>query len=83
MTKTPIQDGSRPKNRLGLGPVLRSKLRERAEELAIINGSWLPCVTASDFAEARLELTVEADRAPQPAIPRSLFESEGFYVAKH
>ena len=65
MTRNPLKDGNISENSAGLGTVTRQMVLGRAEELAIINGSWLHNVSSSDFEQARQQLTemVQAVRA--------------------
>ena len=72
MTRNPLKDGNISENSAGLGTVTRQMVLGRAEELAIINGSWLHNVSSSDFEQARQQLTemVQAVRAAASADSR-------------
>jgi len=67
MTRNPLKDGNISEDSAGLDTVTRKMVRNRAMELAIIDGSWLHHVSASDFEQARQQLTGEPDLAPQEA----------------
>ncbi|MCX6928694.1 MAG: hypothetical protein NT154_36600 [Verrucomicrobia bacterium] len=75
MTRNPIKDGSISENSAGIGTVTRKMVLGRAEELAIINGSWLHNVSSSDLKQARQQLTGEPDMASQEATLESAPES--------
>jgi hypothetical protein len=76
MLRNPLKDGNISENSAGIGTVTREMVLGRAEELAIINGSWLHRVSSSDFEQARQQLTGEPDMAPQEATLESAPESE-------
>ena len=76
MTTNPLKDGNISENSAGLGSVTRKMVLGRAEELAIISGSWLHNVSASDFEQARQQLTGETDMAPLETALESAPESE-------
>ena len=59
MARNPLKDGNISENSFGLGTVTRKMVLSRAEERAIINGDWLHKVSASDFEQARQQLTGE------------------------
>ena len=63
-------------NSAGLGTVTRKMVRERAVELAVINGRSAREVSKSDWEQARRELTGEPDTDPKEAILESAPESE-------
>ena len=63
-------------NSAGLGTVTRKMVRERAVELAVINGRSAQEVSKSDWEEAKRELTGEPDPEPKEAILESAPESE-------
>lgn len=58
-----------------LGKVARKLVRERAVELAIINGRTALDVARSDWDQAKLELAGESVADPQPALLESVPES--------
>jgi hypothetical protein len=76
MTKNPLKNGNISENSAGLGTVTRKMVRSRAMELAIINGSWLHHVSASNFEQARQQLTGEPDVAAQETALELAPESE-------
>ena len=71
-----MKEGALTENSAGIGTVTRKMVRERALELAIINGSWLHHASASDFAQAKRQLTGEPDMAAKEAALESAPESE-------
>ena len=64
------------KNSAGIGTVTRKMVRERAIELAAINGRSAQEVSKSDWEQASRELTGEPDTDPKEAILESAPESE-------
>ena len=63
-------------NSAGLGTVNRKMVRERAVELAVINGRFEEDLSQSDWAQAKRELTGGSDTDPKEAVLESLPESE-------
>ena len=63
-------------NSAGLGTITRKMVRERAVELAVINGRTAQEVSKSDWEEAKRELTGEPDMDPNEAVLESATESE-------
>jgi len=63
-------------NGAGIGTITRGMVRERAIELAIINGRAASEVTPSDWDQAKRELTGGSDVEPNDAILESAPESE-------
>ncbi len=63
-------------NSAGLGTVTRKMVRERAVELAVINGRSAQEVSKSDWEQAKRELTGEPDPDPKEAVLESAPESE-------
>ena len=76
MKRNPLEDGNISENSFGIGTVTRRMVRTRAKELATIRGDWLHNVSASDFEQARQQLTGESDMAPQEESLESAPESE-------
>ena len=76
MTRNPLKDGNISENSSGIGTVTRQMVLGRAEELAIIDGSWLHNVSSSDFEQARQQLTGGPDMARQEGILEAAPESE-------
>ncbi len=63
-------------NTAGVGTVTRQMVRERAKELAVINGRPAHNISAEDWAQAKRELTGEPDMDPKEALLASAPESE-------
>ena len=63
-------------NSAGLGTVTRKMVRERAVELAVINGRSAQDVSKSDLEQAKRELTGEPDMDSNEAVLESAPESE-------
>jgi hypothetical protein len=76
MNTNPLKQGAFTENSAGLGTVTRKMMRERAVELAVINGRSAHEVSKSDFDQARRELTGEPDADPKEALLDSAPESE-------
>ena len=80
MKKNPLTKGVLTVNFIGIGPVTRKMMRERAVELAIINGRPAQDVSKLDWEQAKRELTGESDMNPQEAILESVPESESWDI---
>jgi hypothetical protein len=76
MAINPLKECNLSKNSSSIGTATRKKVLGRAEELAIINRSWLHNVSPSDFEKARRELTGDTDMAPQEATVKPFPQSE-------
>jgi hypothetical protein len=76
MKTNPLKEGALTENSTGLGTVTRQMVRERAIELAVINGRSAQDVSKSDWEEAKRELTGEPDTDPREAVLESAPESE-------
>ena len=63
-------------NSAGIGTVTRKMVRERAIELAIINGRSAQEATKSDWEQAKRELTGDSDTDSNEAVLESTPESE-------
>ena len=61
MKTNPLKDGVLTENSVGIGSVTRKMVRERAVELAVINGRTAQQVSKSDWEQAKLELTDDSD----------------------
>ena len=59
MKTNPLKQGTLTENSQGIGTVTRKMVRERAVELAIINGRSAQNVSKSDWEQAKRELTGE------------------------
>ena len=71
-----LKDGALTENSAGLGTVTRKMVRERAVELAVINGRSAQEASKSDLEQARRELTGDSDTDPKEAVLESASESE-------
>lgn len=76
MKNNPLKQGSLTENSSGLGTVTRKMVRERAVELAVINGHSAQEVSKSDWEQAKRQLTGEPEIDPKDAILDSAPESE-------
>lgn len=76
MKTNPLKEGALTWNSAGIGTVTRKMVRERAVELAVINGRSAQEVSKSDWEQARRELTGEPDMDPNEAALESAPESE-------
>ena len=63
-------------NSAGIGTVTRKMVRDRAVELAVINGRTAHQTSKSDWEQAKRELTGEPDVDPKAAVLESAPESE-------
>ena len=69
MNKNPLKQGILTENSAGIGTVTRKMVRERAVELAVINGRAARDVSKSDWEQAKRDLAVET--APKKAASES------------
>jgi len=76
MKPNPLKQGALTENSAGLGTVTRKMVRERAVELAVINGRSAQDVSKSDWEQAKRELTGKPDGDPKEAALESVPESE-------
>jgi hypothetical protein len=76
MKTNPLKEGAVIKNSAGIGTVTRKMVRERAVELAAINGRSAHEVSKSDWEQAKRELTGNSDMDSKEAILESAPESE-------
>jgi hypothetical protein len=76
MKTNPLKEGALTENSAGIGTVTRKMVRERAVELAIINGRSAQNVSKSDWGQAKRELTGDSDLDPNEAALESAPESE-------
>jgi hypothetical protein len=76
MKTNPLKDGVLTENSAGLGTVTRKMVRERAIELAVINGRTAPEVSRSDREQAKRELTGDPGSDANEAALESAPESE-------
>jgi hypothetical protein len=71
-----LKEGALTENFTGIGTVTRKMVRERAVELAVINGRAAPDVSKSDWEEAKRELTGDPGADPREEVLESATESE-------
>jgi len=76
MKINPLKQGALTENSAGIGTVTRKMVRERAIELAVINGRSAQEVSKSDWEQAKRELTGEPDADPKESVLESAPESE-------
>ena len=76
MKTDPSQEAALIIHSTGIGTVTRKMVRERATELALINGRSAKDVSATDWEQAKRELTGEPDIDPKEAVLESAPESE-------
>ena len=76
MKANPMKDGVLAENSAGIGTVTRKMVRERAVELAVINGRSAREMSKSDREQAQRELTGEPDTDPKQVALESAPESE-------
>src|ERR1035437_7166096 len=71
-----LKEGILTENAADIGTVTRQMVRERAIELAVINGRSEQEVSQSDWAQAKRELIAGSDTGPKEALLESLPEAE-------
>jgi hypothetical protein len=76
MNPNPLKNGVLTENSAGIGTVTRKMVRERAIELARINGRSAQEVSKADRMQAKLELTGQSYSDPKEAALESAPESE-------
>jgi hypothetical protein len=76
MRKNPLKEGILTENSAGVGTVTPKMVRERAAELALIDGHSTENPSKSESEQARRELTGEPDMDPEEAALESAPESE-------
>lgn len=76
MSKNPLKDGVLTNNSTGIGTVTGAVVRERAVELAVINGRSAHEVSKADWEQAKQELTGRADADSKETLLESAPESE-------
>ena len=76
MNTNPLKQGDLTENSAGIGTVTRKMVRERARELAVINGRSARDTSKSDLAQAKRELTGKEDVDPKTAALEAAPESE-------
>ena len=76
MKTDPSKEAALIINYTGIGTVSRKMVRERATELALINGRSVQDVSATDWEQAKRELTGGSDIDPKEALLEAAPESE-------
>src|SRR5580704_979684 len=76
MNTNPVKQGLLTENAAGIGTVSREMVRQRAVELAVINGRSSKDVSKSDWEQAKRELVGQGDTDPKEAALESAPESE-------
>lgn len=76
MNSNPLKQGDLTENSAGLGTVTRKMVRERARELAVINGRAARDTSKADLTQAKRELTGKPDLDPKTATLEAAPESE-------
>ena len=76
MKTNPLKEGALTENSAGIGTVTRNMVRERAIELAVINGRSTQEVSKADWEQAKRELTGAADTDSKEAVLESAPETE-------
>ncbi len=76
MNSNPLKDGALTENSAGLGTVTLKMVRERALEIAAINGHEAQAMTQSDWDQAKRELTGQTDADPLTETLEGAAESE-------
>ena len=76
MKTNPLQEGAIIIHGIGIGPVTRGMIGERAGELAVINGRLAHEASTLDLDEARRELTGGATMDRRQELLESVPESE-------
>ena len=76
MNTNPLKQGALTENSAGLGTVTRKMVRERAVELAAINGRSAQDVSNTDWEQAKRELTGEPGMDAKETALDSAPESE-------
>jgi len=76
MKTNPLKEGALTENSAGIGTVTRKMVRERAVELAVINGRSAQEMSKSDWEQAKRELTGDSDTDANEAALELAPESE-------
>jgi hypothetical protein len=76
MKTNPLKEGALTRNSAGIGTVTRKMVRQRATELAAINGRSAENLYKSDLAQAKRELTGQSEMDPKEEVLESAPESE-------
>src|SRR5579862_2400822 len=76
MKTNPLKEGGLTENSAGIGTVTRKMVRERAVQVAAINGRSANDVSKSDWEQAKQELTGKPDTDLKEEVLESAPESE-------
>ena len=76
MNENPLKQGAITENSAALGTVSRKMVRERAVDLASINGRTAQQVSRSDWDQAKRELTGDPGTDPKEAILEAAPDTE-------
>ena len=76
MTENPLNKGILAQNFIGIGTVTRKMVRERAVELALINGHSEQGVSKTEWEQAKREMTGDSDADPKETALESVSESD-------
>jgi hypothetical protein len=76
MKTNSLKEGTLTENSAGIGTVTPKMVRQRAAELAVIDGRLVQDVSKSECEEARRELTGEPDTDQEEAVLEAAPESE-------
>ena len=80
MKTNPLKQGILTEHSTGLGTVTRTMVRERAVELAVIDGRAAQDVSKSDWEQAKRELTGDVDANDKEALLEAVPNSERWEV---
>jgi hypothetical protein len=72
----PLKQGVLTENSEGIGTVTRKMVRERASEIAVIDGRSPQHISKSDWEQAKRELTGQPDQDPKDAVLEAAPEEE-------
>ena len=76
MKTNPLKEGTLTENSVGIGTVTRGMVRDRAVELAAINGRLSQQVSKADWDQAKQELTGDPGASPIETALESAPESD-------
>jgi hypothetical protein len=76
MKKNPIEEGRLTDRGRGIGPVTEDRVRQRAGEIAEINGRSQRNILSSDWEQARRELQGKEGLAPTPSKAETIPEED-------
>ena len=71
-----LKDGALTENSVGIGPVTRKMVKDRAIQLAITDGRTAKEVSSADWQKAEQELSGQPEIDPKEALLESAPESE-------